>query len=133
MSTSRRRNCLAATVSLLIAGCAVEELPPQGGLQVGFEDSLRPDVLLREGEVRRVADREASGFWAIVPDLERPERALVQRADSEAVIVVALFNGTGGMRLSPAAADALGIGDEPARVRITALRSEARILAAEGF
>ena len=62
--------------------------------------------------------------------LPRPERGLVVNPASGAKVVVALFaagRGAAGIRLSNEAADALGIGDRPAPVRITALRREPKI------
>jgi hypothetical protein len=73
----------------------------------------------------------APGYWAVAPGLPRPERARVERLDTGAAVQVALFAGRAGadgaIRLSPAAAQALGIGAGPAPVRVTALRREPRI------
>jgi hypothetical protein len=131
----------------LLSACAalpelpdLPELPGLGGggtaagaddaLDLRFEDVLAPEAYLREGPAR-VDTGEAAGFWAIVPGLPRPERALVENLATGATAEVALFRGpaSGGIRLSAAAAEALGIGAGPAEVRVTALRSMPRIAA----
>ena len=76
----------------------------------------------------------AAGLWAAVRGLPRPERAEVVNTRNRRKVVVALFAAPGGgpdIRLSNAAADALGI-TEATPVRITALRSEAQIDTTKG-
>ena len=77
----------------------------------------------------RDAPDGAEGLWAAVAGLPRPERARIVNVDTGAEVVVALFaarRGSGAeIRLSNQAADALGIGDRPTPVHITALRRQA--------
>jgi hypothetical protein len=141
--TGRGGGAAIFALALLSACAALPELPDLpdlpglgGGAAAGaddtldlrFEDVLAPEAYLREGPAR-VDAGEAAGFWAIVPGLPRPERALVENLGSGATAEVALFRGpaSGGIRLSAAAAEALGIGAAPAPVRVTALRSVPRI------
>jgi hypothetical protein len=143
--TGRGGGAAIFALALLSACAALPELPDLpdlpglgGGAAAGaddtldlrFEDVLAPEAYLREGPAR-VDAGEAAGFWAIVPGLPRPERALVENLGSGATAEVALFRGpaSGGIRLSAAAAEALGIGAGPAEVRVTALRSMPRIAA----
>jgi hypothetical protein len=66
----------------------------------------------------------------VVAGLPRPERATVENLETGAETSVALFAGGGNpadIRLSAEAADALGIGDRPVRVRVTALRREPQL------
>ena len=55
----------------------------------------------------------------------RPERAELVNLETGDSVVVALFAGRRGapVRLSNAAAEAIGVGAAPVRVRVTALRS----------
>ncbi|MBP7002603.1 hypothetical protein [Amaricoccus sp.] len=127
----------AATLAAALAGCATPaaDPPPPAPrgpeeLRLSFEDMLAPGVFDWTGPA--AADPEgAPGLWAVVPGLARPERARVALAGGEAHVDVALFRGAAGrggaIRISAAAAEALGVGDGPARVRVTALRREPRL------
>ena len=132
--TERRRargiGLLAMTA--LLAACSrfgEPGAPAESGLAIRFEDRAEPQVFEREGPARRDHADGAAGRWATVPGLPRPERARVVNVASGAATVVALFVGQPGapIRLSNEAADALGIGEEPATVHITALRSRPEV------
>jgi hypothetical protein len=101
------------------------------GLRLSYEDRAEPEVFSHEGPAVRDRPDGAPGLWAAVVGLPRPERALVVNPANRAEVAVALFAarpGAGpGIRLSNEAADALGIGEAPATVRITALRRELQI------
>ncbi len=98
-------------------------------IELRFEDVAAPSVFRSESMGRRAGPDAAPGLWAVVPGLERPERAEVLHLRSGAMVTVALFSGgaSGTIGLSPAAAEALGIGAEPVPVRVTALRRVPRI------
>ena len=132
-STALRRGLQIATLALLaVAGCGrlAGDAPPRGGLSLRFEDRPEPGAFTREGTATADAADGAEGLWAAVPGLPRPERALVVNLDSGDEVVVALFRARSGagIRVSSEAAEALGIGATPARVRITALRSEVSLI-----
>jgi hypothetical protein len=122
-----------ACVALAALGaCALlPDGPPEDqGLRLKVEDRAEPGVYSREGPAVRDAPDGSPGLWAAVVDLPRPERALVVNPATRSEVVVALFaarQGSPAIRLSNEAADALGIGAGPARVRITALRRELEI------
>ncbi len=100
-------------------------------LGLSFEDVAQPAAFAREGPATRAGPGEAEGSWAVVADLPRPEAALVVNLESGARTRVALFEGAPGagaaVRLSAAAAEALGIGERTVPVRVTALRREPRL------
>ncbi|MCB1351746.1 MAG: hypothetical protein KDK03_03290 [Rhodobacteraceae bacterium] len=133
------RAILTLPLLAALSGCAAltaSAPKPDAGAHVAlaFEDKPRPDVLSRSGPAIRGKESEAAGLWGVVPRLPHPERALVENAATGASVVVALYSGTPGargaaIRLSPEAADRLGLLDAPVEVRITALRREAEILA----
>jgi hypothetical protein len=134
------RTIAALAVSGLTFACGPGESGGKAGdagLRLSFEDREEPGVFRREGVGRRDPAGEAEGLWAVVPGLPRPERALVENLANGDRTVVALFAGRGDpadVRLSDEAAEALGIGDRPARVRVTALRAEPQIVAPrDGF
>jgi hypothetical protein len=115
----------------LLAACGGEDGPPpgEGGLRLRFEDRAEPAAFSRAGPAVRDRPDGAAGLWVAVRGLPRPERALVENPANGDSVVAALFaapNGGPDIRLSNAAADALGITNAGA-VRITALRSEPRI------
>lgn len=131
------RLTIAATLAAALAGClaapeaAAPALAP-GEMRLSFEDMLAPAIFDWTGPV--VADPEgAGGLWAVVPGLARPERARIALVEGGASVNVALFRGAAGrggaVRISAEAAAALGIGEAPARARVTALRREPRIAA----
>ncbi len=125
-------------LAALAAGCA-----PEGGsrsgpagqdadpvrLRLAYVDVLAPQVYAREGRVRVEAEDAAAGFWAVAPGLPRAEHGRVENLATGATLDMPLFIGarSGAIRLSPAAAQALGIGEAPAFVRVTVLRREPRI------
>ena len=127
----RRRGALAAlAMAGALTACAGSGGPePDGGLRLSFEDQLEPEVFaLQAAAVRDGADGSA-GLWAAVRGLRQAERGVVVVDDSRRV-VVALFPARPGdpdVRLSNTAADALGLGDEPTRVTVTALRRQPRL------
>jgi hypothetical protein len=115
-----------------VGGCGWpgrERVPDSDALRLSFEDRPEPDVFLHEGPAQRDAPGGAPGLWATVPDLPQPERALVVNLGNRRKVAVSLFQARrgGATTLSGEAADALGVADVPASVRITALRSEPRL------
>lgn len=134
MKRHRHLRKLAVAVFLLLAACTPpdETRETAGGgrdLDIAFEDTPRPDVLSRTGNARRDdSSTAAPGLWAVVPGLSRAERAEVESLASGARVMVSLFAGNPGsgaaIRLSPQAADILGVLDAPVPVRITAIRRE---------
>jgi hypothetical protein len=117
---------------LALAACGSEEAMrrPQPAFTLTIEQRTAPEVFEREGPGRRSA-RETGGFWAVVQGLRRPESAAVRNLATGAEVTVALFAGrpAGGAaaELSVGAADALGIGEAPVQVRVTAVRDEPRV------
>lgn len=107
----------------VLSGCGSRE-EEETGMRLRFEDQAEPGVFQREGRAVRDDPDGADGLWAAVPGLPRPERAEIVNLDTGDKATVALFRGPGdGIRLSNAAADALGIAAAPVPVRVTALRS----------
>jgi hypothetical protein len=105
---------------------------PEGDFAIRFEDRAVPSVFEVEGLAVSDGPDGPPGLWAAVPGLPRPERAEIVRIEGRrGRAVVALFaeRGTpdGPIRLSAEAADLLGIGPEPVRVRVTAIRREPEI------
>jgi hypothetical protein len=122
----RQRGARIGALALMIglAACGLQDAPGNpGAMRISFDDRPEPGAFEREGPAVRDAPDGAAGLWAAVPGLPRPERARVVNLENRAEVTVALFRTAGGpIRLSHEAADALGIGGEPATVRITALR-----------
>jgi hypothetical protein len=115
-------------VLALLAACGRADAPAPGEVRLRFEDRAEPQAFSRAGPAVRDRPEGAAGLWAAVRGLPRPERALIENPANGKDVVVALFAASGSpeIRLSNAAADALGITDT-APVRITALRSQPRI------
>ena len=127
---ARRWGALVLVAAL--AGCgrpAADAPAADRPMQLRFEDAPDPAAFSLEGAAVRDRAEGADGFWAAVAGLARPERAQVVNLETGAEAVVALFAGPRGsaIRLSNEAADALGIEDGPAQVRLTALRSRPSI------
>lgn len=124
----------ALALALFVAACGGgRNVRPDAALDLSFEDRETPDAFSRDGVGRR-AGTDAGGLWAAVAGLPRPERALLQNTETGASVEVALFRARAGtpaqdIQLSAAAADALGIGDAPAPVRVVALRREPSLAA----
>jgi hypothetical protein len=116
-----RGGSLALVLFLAACGGSAET---DDGMRIRFEDRAEPGAFERSGPAIRDRPDGAEGLWAAVPALPRPERAELVNLDSGDSVVVALFR-TGGdaIRVSNAAADAVGLGTEGAVVRVTALRS----------
>ena len=109
---------------LLAAACVQPPAPDEEGVRIRFEDRAAPSAFAWSGPALRDARGGAAGLWAAVPGLPRPERAEVVNLDTGAKVTVALFRSSGAaIRISNAAADALGIGAAAVRVRVTAVRS----------
>jgi hypothetical protein len=110
-----------------LAGCGrpdADAPDPDRPFRLRFEDAPAPDAFSLEAPAVRDRAGGAEGLWAIVPGLPRPERARLVNPATGAEAVVSLFaGGAGPIRVSNAAADALGIGADPVPVRVTALRS----------
>lgn len=127
-------------VALVLSGCGplsrsdADAQAAGGVINLRFEDVAAPSVFRREGMSRRAGPDAAPGLWAVLTDLPRPERAEIVHLRSGSRVRVALFAGgtAGTVGLSRAAAEALGIGAEPAPVRVTALRRVPRITAGRG-
>lgn len=124
----RRRRGSATGIGLLALGLCLtacgERPAPDEGIRIRFEDRPEPAVFERTGSAVRDGPDGAAGLWAAVPGLPRPERAEIVNLDSGDSATVALFRASGTtIRVSNEAADVLGIADEAAPVRVTALRS----------
>lgn len=125
----------AMGLALLVAACGRgEALGPssQDALGLSFEETPQPEIFVREGVAVRAGAGAAEGMWAVVADLPRPERAEVLNLSTGARATVALFQGSldgedAEVQLSAAAADAIGVGEQPEVVRVTALRREPRL------
>ncbi len=131
----RRRRPLGPGILALalLAGCA-QTVPEAGGkggggYRIAFEDRQAPGAYSVEGMAVSGRRDGAAGLWATVSGLKRPERAEVENLGNGRTVVVALFSGgrAGTVGLSWQAADSLGIGDRPVRVRVTALRQAPRL------
>lgn len=99
--------------------------PAAGDLALRFEDVPSPGVFLIEAPAVRDGARGAPGLWAAVQGLKRPERAEAVNLATGATVDIALYRagrGAPAIRVSNEAADALGIGETPVNIRITALR-----------
>ncbi len=130
---TRRLHLWMAGAALILGACAAGRQPSAPGPEsfgVAFEDAEVPGVYSREALGRRDRPKGAQGLWAAVPGLRRPERAEIENIATGAKVTVALYSGgtTGEARLSNAAAELLGIGAEPKKVRITAVRREAKLI-----
>ncbi len=121
-----RVGVLAVVAALAACGPRAGEPPgTPGQLRISFEDRPQPGVFLLEAPAVRDKPKGAAGLWAAVAGLKRPERAEAVNLASGAAVEVALYAaGRSGppLRLSNEAADALGIGAVPVKVRVTALR-----------
>ncbi len=135
-----RRTTHAAACALVLTSCGLPDLqnddPPTaaGDVQITFEDVAIPGVFDVEGTAVRSDDgSRAGGLWGVVGGLRRPERALVVNEANGKRVTVALFEATRSMQghailLSALAADELGVNDLPIPVRITAVRSEPKLV-----
>ncbi|MFO1106405.1 MAG: hypothetical protein U1E34_09895 [Amaricoccus sp.] len=133
MAQRRRGWTGAAAALLLLAACApaAPRSGPDGALTIRFKDTAEPAAFELEALGRRDRPKGAQGLWVVVPQLRRAERAEVTNLTTGATATVALFAGSvprGEVRLSNATAELLGIGADPVRVRLTALRSEPTLL-----
>lgn len=118
---------LAACTALPVARPAQKPVDPREPLGIEFQDTAEPGAFSLEAVGRRDRPKGAQGLWATVPHLRRAERAEVTNLSTGASATVALFAGSvpaGEVRLSNAAAELLGIGTTPVRVRLTAVRRE---------
>ena len=119
-----RRGAIVLTALLAACGDRGAAPDPDKPMHLRFEDAADPAAFSLEAPAVRGGAEGAAGLWAAVPGLNRPERARLVNPATGAAVVVALFaRRDGPIRLSAEAADALGIGDRPATVRVTALRS----------
>lgn len=130
----------AAAMLALLAACAHESDAPrrgQGGedaFALSFGDRLAPEVFERELAAHRDRPKGTQGVWITVAGPRRADRALVVNLATGARAEVALFPGpvpAGEARVSNAAAELLGIGAAPVRVRVTVLRREPMLVAPE--
>lgn len=125
---ARAHLAASMALALLAAGCGGGATDP-GGTRLAFDDVLAPDAYLLEARAERDAMGGAGGLWAAVPDLARPERAVVFNAATGEAVIVALFRSGSGdpPRVSHEAAEAIEMGEDPALLRFTAIRREARL------
>ena len=121
-------------VILLLAGTlsSCDRPVNPDALTVTLEPTEEPEAFYREGLGRRTTT-DAPGLWAVVSQLPRAESAVIRNARSGAEVTVALFaarRSVGGsdIEISAEAADALGIGEEPASVSVTAVRVEPNLV-----
>ncbi len=135
-----RAGGMAAILAAALTGCAPvgpgaapapQDVAAPGGLRLSYVEVLTPAAFSREGPAVADPPGGEAGFWAVVPGLPRPERARVVNLATGASIDLALYRGQGGpggaIRLSGAAAEAIGVGPGTGRVRTTALRREPRL------
>jgi len=125
------RYLIAPLLALSISGCGGQGSPD--ALTVVFEDTEEPGAFFREGLGRRTANTDAGGLWAVVRELPRAESAVVRNLRTGAEVTVALFAARRSVdvtdvELSTEAADALGIGEEPVAVSVTAVRTEPNLI-----
>jgi hypothetical protein len=131
----RRRGSRVLALLAVLAACGRPDGAGEGALRLSFEDRAEPAAFAREGPAVRDGPQGSAGLWAAVRGLPRPERALVENPANGAEVVVALFAAGGAgpdIRLSNEAAEALGIADGAAVVRITALRRAPQIDTTKG-
>lgn len=98
-----------------------------GVFDLAFDDTRATEVFDEELLGRRDRAGGTQGLWVTVAGLRRAETAEIVNLATGAAAKVALFPGavrTGEARISSATAALIGIGAEPVRVRITALRRE---------
>lgn len=120
----------ALSLAVLLPACerlgAGSEARDDGDVfSLSFEDRPQPGVFVLQAPAVRDAGDGAAGLWAAVDGLDRPERAEAVNLDTGDVVALALYRASragAAIRLSNEAADALGVGDEPVNIRITALR-----------
>ncbi len=121
-----------AVAATTLVGCDAGDVGPEGAatptIDVVLEDAVAPEAFQAVGEARRAGANSPRGAWVAAPGVTRPERVLVENLETGATAVAALFRAPdGGFQVSEAVADAIGMPDRPARLRITAIRTEARI------
>ena len=127
----------AAGIAAALSACAPaapeaarEPAAMVAGMAFRFEDVLAPGVYSRSGPAVSEPAKAAAGLWAEAPGLMRAERGRVTNPATGASVDVALYRGRGAtIRLSPEAAEAVGVGSKPVPVQITALRREPKVTA----
>jgi hypothetical protein len=122
---------VAAAIAL--AACtpdaAREAVPQNANVRIEIEEVLAPKVFRMEGVARVEGADGPPGLWVAAPGLPRPERGEVLNPATGSTVTAPLFRASGGgIRLSRAVADAIGMEDD-APVRLTAIRTEPRFLA----
>ena len=136
----RGRSIGGLALLAMLAACGGSDAPPPDPgdepVRLSFEDRPEPDVFRLEGPGTRDGPEGTAGLWTAVVGLKHPERGLVVNTRNHRKVVTALFTARAGtdpaIRLSNEAADALGIGDDPSPVSITALRREPRLDTTKG-
>lgn len=132
----RIRSLWASALAVPLTACGLAPGPAgdtaAGSIQLSMEERELPGVFDRRGLGRPVAGGP-DGLWAVVAGLPRPESAVVRNSETGSEVTVPLFRGPTGqdpadIRLSVAAAEAIGIGDRPQPVHVTALRREPTLL-----
>ncbi len=128
------RYLIIPLLAALLSGCDRPGRPD--GLTVVFEDIEEPAAFYREGLGRRTANTDSPGLWAVVQDLPRPETAIIRNPRTKNQITVPLFaarrsGDEADVELSVEAADALGIGEEPVAITVTAVRTEPNLIVPE--
>jgi hypothetical protein len=125
----------AAGLAAALSACAPagpaaapEPAATVAGMAFRFEDVLAPAAYARSGPAVSAPAKSAAGLWAEAPGLTRAERGRVVNPATGKSVDVALYRGRGAtIRLSPEAAEAIGVGTRPVPVQITALRREPRV------
>lgn len=128
------RYLIIPLLAVLLSGCGGRGNPD--ALTVVLENTEEPDAFYREGLGRRTASTDSPGLWAVVRNLPRPETAIIRNSRTRREVTVALFatrrpGDEADVELSVEAADALGIGDEPVAITVTAVRTEPNLIVPE--
>ncbi len=125
---------LAVVALAIMSACSApsdREGRPSSGLdfQIAFEERLRPDIIFVTGTARRdPSPGAAAGLWGVLRGLPRAEQAVVENLGTGAKATISLYSGNPGggatLRLSPQAADLLGVLEDPVEISVTAIRQE---------
>ncbi len=119
----------ALALAACVPAASRQGAAPDGPLRIEIEEILAPDVFQVEGPARVAGAQEAPGLWAAAPGLPRPERGELRDLSTGETVTVSLFRASGsGIRVSRAAAETVGLASG-STVRLTAVRSQPRVLA----
>lgn len=125
---------LALTLALAAVAAAGAGCDRAGGGEDAVEavrfglvltDAAAPEAFQLQAQARRAGADAAGGDWVAAPGVRRAERVVVENLDTGATAEAALFRSSdGGVLVSGAVADAIGVAGARAPVRITAIRTE---------